>query len=84
MGESATVLTLHAKVPFEGCVEIDREGKSFTCDAWSVYQSIPVSIWGGRVVRDLGYFALLLCLCITPVIVMIISKSTLGLHKSAE
>ena len=39
---------------------------------------------GGRVVRDLGYFALLLCLCITPVIVMIISKSTLGLHKSAE
>ena len=43
-------LSLHAKVPFEGWVEIDRGGKSFTCDARSVYQSIHGSIWGGRVV----------------------------------
>ena len=38
------------KVPFEGWVEIDREGLFFSCDARSVYQSIHVSIWGGRVV----------------------------------
>ena len=84
MGESAMVLTLHAKYLLKAGLK--STGKAYfslvmlgPCTKAFMYQSGVVE-WS----EVLVVLPSLLCLCITPVIVIIISNSTLGLHKSAE